>query len=206
MTKRLPGHENNPPRIRTNRPAIKAVATIREIPDDLWQEIKPLLPVPQKRHPVGRKRVPYRMVLNGILYVLGTGCQWKAVPKEYGSGSTCHKRFQEWVQAGVFRHLWQKLLEEYDDLKGIDWEWQIVDTATGPAPLGGSSQAPAPLTAANSEQSAASSPMAMGFRSEGRASSLRPLRLVRCPSEGNYGSSISLIDMGGPETHPAHGG
>jgi transposase len=37
------------------------------------------------------------VVLNGILYVLRTGCHWKAVPKEYGSGSTLHRRFQEWV-------------------------------------------------------------------------------------------------------------
>ena len=164
MTRRIPGHENNLPRVRTKRPTIKAVPTIREIPDDLWQEIEPLLPVPQKRSPVGRKRVPYRKVLNGILYVLRTGCQWKAVPKEYGSGSTCHKRFQEWVRAGVFRRLWTKLLDRYDDLKGIDWEWQIVDTATVPAPLGGSSQAPVLLTAANSEQSGVSSRMGVGYR------------------------------------------
>jgi transposase len=102
--------------------------------------------------------------LNGILYVLRTGCQWKAVPKKYGSGSTCHRRFQEWVRAGVFRQLWEKLLDQYDELKSIDWEWQIVDTATVPAPLGGSSQDPAPLTAANSEQSAASFAMGTGFR------------------------------------------
>jgi transposase len=165
MTKRIPGHENNPPRIRTKRPAVKAIPTIRRIPDDLWQVIEPLLPTVQKRSPVGRKRVPYRTVMDGILYVLQTGCQWKAVPKEYGSGSTCHKRFQEWVRAGVFRQLWTKLLDKYDDLKGIDWEWQIVDSATVPAPLGGSLQATALLTAANSAQNGASSPTGKGYRS-----------------------------------------
>ncbi|HEY6534578.1 MAG TPA: transposase [Candidatus Nitrosocosmicus sp.] len=36
-------------------------------------------------------------MIDGILYVLRTiGCQWKMLPKEYGSGSTCHRRFQEW--------------------------------------------------------------------------------------------------------------
>lgn len=146
------------------RPKVQSVPTIWEIPDDLWQKVEPLLPIPEKANVTGRKRVLYRRVLNGILYVLRTGCQWKAVPPKYGSGSTCHKRFQEWVRAGVFRLLWEKLLDEYDDLKGIDWEWQIVDTATVPAPLGGSSQAPALLTAANSEQSGALSPMGRGFR------------------------------------------
>lgn len=138
MTKRIPGHENNPPRVRAKRPKLQFIPTIWEIPDDLWQDIEPLFPIPQERNLTGRKRVPYRQVLNGILYVLRTGCQWKAVPKTYGSGSTCHRRFQEWVRAGVFRQLWQKLLSRYDDLTGIDWEWQIVDTATVPAPLGGS--------------------------------------------------------------------
>jgi transposase len=44
-----------------------------------------------------RPIVPYRKVIDGILYVLRTGCQWKMLPKEYGSGSTCHhRRFQQW--------------------------------------------------------------------------------------------------------------
>ena len=147
------------------RPKVQSVPTIWEIPDDLWQEVEPLFPVPQERKLTGRKRVSYHQVLNGILYVLRTGCQWKAVPKKYGSGSTCHKRFQEWVRAGVFRQLWEKLLDQYDEMKGIDWAWQIVDTAIVPAPLGGSSPAPAPLTAGNSAPNAASSRMARASRS-----------------------------------------
>ena len=42
-------------------------------------------------------------------------------PKEYGSGSTCHRRFQEWVLSNVFQKLWVRLLEVYDDIKGIKW-------------------------------------------------------------------------------------
>ena len=59
---------------------------------------------------------------DGILYVLRTGCQWKALPSEYGSGFTCHRRFQEWVRIGVFQKLWIKLLEQYDEIRGIEWE------------------------------------------------------------------------------------
>jgi transposase len=44
---------------------------------------------------IGRPIVPYRKVFDGILYILRTGYQWKMLPKEYGSGSTCHRRFQE---------------------------------------------------------------------------------------------------------------
>jgi transposase len=81
--------------------------------------------------------VPRRQVANGIFYVLATGCQWKALPREFGSGSTVHAYFQEWVALGLFEELWREALEEYDDLKGIDWQWQSMDGAMNKSPLGG---------------------------------------------------------------------
>jgi len=78
-----------------------------------------------------------RKVVAGIFYVLRTGCQWKAMPAEFGSGSAIHAYFQDWVRCGVFRKLWQSALEEYDELKGIDWQWQSLDGAMTKAPLGG---------------------------------------------------------------------
>ena len=74
----------------------KYVRTIIRIPDDLWNEIKKYFTRRETReHHIGRPIVPYRKVLDGIMFVLRTGCQWKMLPKEYGSGSTCHRRFQE---------------------------------------------------------------------------------------------------------------
>ena len=63
---------------------------------------------------IGRPIVPYRKVIDGIMFVLRTGCQWKMLPKEYGSGSTCHRRFQEWMQLGIFEKLWTRLLKIYN--------------------------------------------------------------------------------------------
>jgi len=83
---------------------------------------------------------PYRkVVLDGILYVLRTaGCQWKMLPKEYdGSGSTCHRRFQEWMQLGIFDKLWSRLLKLYDNRIGIKWNWQSLDSISIKSPLGG---------------------------------------------------------------------
>lgn len=80
----------------------EAVGAMLRLPDDLWAELVGLLPPPRAPGLPGRPQVPFRQVLDGILYVLRTGCQWKAVPKEFGSGSTCHKRFQEWERAGIF--------------------------------------------------------------------------------------------------------
>ena len=102
--------------------------------DELWEKVKDEIPKRQRdenktyknkpgqgRKPIpprkvlegilyvlpgqGRKPIPPRKVLEGILYVLRTGCQWKAVPKEYGAGSSLHKYFQEWEAVGFFEKL-----------------------------------------------------------------------------------------------------
>jgi len=108
-----------------------------QISDALWERIAPLLPNYKPSCKGGRPRLPLRSVATGILYVLRTGCQWKAMPTQFGSGSAIHAYFQEWVRRGVFQKLWQRALEEYDDLHGIDWEWQSLDGAQTKAPLGG---------------------------------------------------------------------
>lgn len=69
--------------------------TITRIPDDLWTEIKNILSDEQPDNTIGRPVVPYRKVPDGIMVILRTGCQWKMLPKEYGSGSRSHRRFQE---------------------------------------------------------------------------------------------------------------
>jgi transposase len=108
--------------------------------DELWAALQPLLPVHINTHRFGggRPRVADRKCADGIFYVLRTGCQWKALdPTDLCPGSTAHDRFQEWVKAGVFLKLWQIGLEKFDELKGIDWEWQSMDGAMTKAPLGG---------------------------------------------------------------------
>jgi len=110
---------------------------LREIPDDLWELIDAILPPDKPPGTNGRPRVPNRTVLNGILYVLRTGCQWKMVPRQYSSGSTCHLRFQTWVRAGVFERIWRVCLRHYDDLQGIDWRFQSLDGVIVSAPVKG---------------------------------------------------------------------
>ena len=75
------------------------------IPDELWQRMEPLLPKWRKSRKGGRPALPYRQVANGIFYVLRTGCQWKAAPAEFGSGSSLHRYFQKWARLGVFERL-----------------------------------------------------------------------------------------------------
>jgi transposase len=113
------------------------------VSDELWAKLEPLVPArqrareqPYRRKPGGgRKPMPARRVFSAIVYVLRTGCQWKALPREFGSSSAVHKHFQNWHKAGFFLKLWQAGLAEYDGMQGIAWEWQSIDGAMGKAPL-----------------------------------------------------------------------
>jgi transposase len=109
------------------------------IPDELWAEVQPLIP-PGKPHPLGchNPRVADRDAMDAILFVLRTGCQWEALnATDICSKSSAHRRFQEWTEAGVFRDLWNRGLLAYEQLQGIEWEWQALDAAMTKAPLGG---------------------------------------------------------------------
>jgi putative transposase len=108
-------------------------------PDALRERIEPLLP-PRPTHPLGchNPRVPDRRAMDGIFFVLRTGCQWNALNATgICSSSSAHRRFQEWATAGVFVNLWAQGLGEYDALKGLDWSWPAMDGAMTKAPLGG---------------------------------------------------------------------
>jgi transposase len=123
--------------------------TIITIPDKLWDEFKKILPKEKPPKTVGRPIVPFRKVLDGILYVLRTGCQWKMLPREYGSGSVCHRRFQEWNNLVIFKKAWIKLLKIYDKEIGINWTWQSLDSISIKSPLGGPKQETILLIGAN---------------------------------------------------------
>ena len=85
------------------------------VSDALWAEIEPLLPQRARRfrYP-GRKRLPDREALQGILYVLHSGVGWEHLPPElgFGSGWTCWRRMDEWQRAGVWDRLHALLLRE----------------------------------------------------------------------------------------------
>jgi transposase len=111
--------------------------------DELWARIEPLFPVakPRRYRFPGRKPITNRQALTGILFVLKTGIQWEYLPQEMGCGSgmTCWRRLRDWQAAGIWDQLHQVLLEELDDLGGIDWERGAIDSAKSRS-LGGGEQ------------------------------------------------------------------
>ncbi|HEX8905222.1 MAG TPA: IS5 family transposase [Longimicrobiaceae bacterium] len=114
------------------------------VSDELWAKVAPLIPPAPPRPKGGRRRVPDRQIFAAIVYILRTGIQWNALPRELGASSTVHDRFQEWERAGLFQRLWQAGLAEYAELQGIEWRWQALDGAMTKAPFGGAATGPNP--------------------------------------------------------------
>ncbi len=88
---------------------------------------------------IGRPIVPFSKVTDGIRYILRAGCQWNMLPREYSSDSTYHRRFlKEWVQLDIFRKIWVRVLQLYDNKKGIKQKWQqsLLDSISIKSPLG----------------------------------------------------------------------
>src|SRR5215211_2320058 len=114
------------------------MASSVQLTEPFWLLARRLIPKPTKVHRWrgGRPRVPDRRVLAAIIFVLRTGCQWKALDATgLGSGSTAHRRFQEWVRAGLFFRLWRVAARRYDEVRGIDWRWLAVDGCLTKAPM-----------------------------------------------------------------------
>lgn len=103
----------------------------KSLPSDLtdreWLLLVPLLP-PKAR--TGRPRIDDRMVINGILYVLSTGCRWEDLPPErYGSGKTSWDRFMKWRKAGIWNAIAGILLMEMNRKRKINLANAYLDTS-----------------------------------------------------------------------------
>jgi len=114
------------------------------LPEEMWVRLEGLLPKGPRRNrrKGGRPPLDGRRMADAIFYVLRTGIQWKALPRELGSGSSAHRYFQQWQRAGVFERLWASGLLEYDERQHIRWSWQSLDGAMVKAPLGGEKDRP----------------------------------------------------------------
>ena len=100
------------------------------VSDELWELVEPLLPQRQRRsrYP-GRRRLPDREALSGILFVLHTGIPWMHLPQElgFGSGYTCWRRLDEWQRAGVWERLHALLLTRLRAAGEIEWSRAVAD-------------------------------------------------------------------------------
>jgi transposase len=126
------------------------------VSDELWEIVEPLIPKVERRfrYP-GRKRIPDRRVLAGILFVLRTGIPWEDLPQEMGCGSgvTCWRRLAEWQDQGVWARLHEALLARLHAADQIDWQRAAIDSSHVRAVGGASRPARAQWTAENAAPS-----------------------------------------------------
>jgi transposase len=118
------------------------------VSDELWERIEPLLPTVERRFRFpGRRRLPDREALQGILFVLHTGIAWRHLPLElgFGSGSTCYRRLDEWQRAGVWERLHALLLAELRAAGELEWSRAVADSSHVQAKKRGSETGPSPV-------------------------------------------------------------
>jgi putative transposase len=139
---------------RTKR-QVKPLATIWQVNDELWNIIEEILDELDPPATTGRPRTGQREALNGIIYRMRSGVQWNQLPEQFGDDSSVHRTMQRWIAKGVFDRIWAVLIENCQELGGVNWEWQSADGAMGKARFGGIALGPIPPIAANPARNAA---------------------------------------------------
>jgi len=115
-------HQSRPLALLTaaGGPTLLSTDYAEELPDSVWEEIVPLLPLPKPKKKIGRPRMKDRQAMAAIFYLLRTDCPWNALPRHFGPYSTVHGRLQEWKAAGLLAALRQKSLLPYSAREGFD--------------------------------------------------------------------------------------
>jgi transposase len=125
------------------------------VTDELWNEIKPLLPPEPPKPKGGRPRADDRACLVGIIFVLRTGCGWNDIPAELApSGPTCWRRFRDWTGVGLWPCLWRIILRHLGKNDRVDLSRAIIDSASFRAVFGGLTPAQTPRIAAKTAANA----------------------------------------------------
>ncbi len=120
-----------------------------EVVDAVWAAIEPLLPPPDRSHPLGchRPRVADRLCFWGILIRLVTGASWvdiEAILEYRISDTTLRARRDEWIAAGVFDRMKQEALAAFDRIVGLELDDVSIDGSLHKAPYGGEGTGPNP--------------------------------------------------------------
>ncbi len=118
------------------------------VSDELWRIVEPLLPNEPSKARGGRPRIPDRMVLSGIIFVLKSGIPGRMLPRKmgFGSGVTCWRRLRDWQKAGVWHHLHRALLDRLGTSGKVDWTRASLDSMSVPAKRGAKRSGQTPPT------------------------------------------------------------
>jgi len=129
-----------------------------DLTDAEWGLIAPL--IPPAKHGGRRREVNVREVANAIFYVLSTGCQWQALPKDLPPKSTAHLYFSLWDWDGTLERIHHELYVEIREREGREASptAAVIDSQTGKA-----AQKGAPRSTRRGSMRARRSPDASGI-------------------------------------------
>jgi len=100
-------------RSRYNRDALRYPS---DLTDHEWELLRPL--IPPAKHGGRPRKVDIREIINGLLYILGTGCQWRHIPKDLPPRSTLYEYFQRFDWDGTLLHINHALYVQCRELVG----------------------------------------------------------------------------------------
>lgn len=82
-----------------------------DLSDEQWEILEPIL-VEQRKGPGKPMQLALRAVVNGILYVLRTGCQWAYLPHEYPNFNSVYYHYNKWSGQGTWERINTRLREQ----------------------------------------------------------------------------------------------
>ena len=108
-----------------------------ELTDEQWNILESFFkPKDLERGFNGRPRHNARSVLEGILWILRTGAQWRDLPNRFPSYQTCHRRFQEWIRNGLMEQILESLADDLEKRGGLDLTETFIDGSFAAAKKG----------------------------------------------------------------------
>ena len=96
--------------------------------DREWNSIRVFLPEERPKKP-GRPWMPHRQIIDGILWVLRTGCVWADVPRDFGKSKTIYNRFRRWTREGLWEQIFENLIRHRDASGKINRSLWCVDSS-----------------------------------------------------------------------------
>jgi transposase len=87
-----------------------------DMTDEEWAHVAPL--IPKAKRGGNRRHVKEREIVNGLMYILATGCQWRAIPKDLPARSTLHDYFDLWIYDGTLDRIHHALYVECREQAG----------------------------------------------------------------------------------------
>ena len=107
-----------------------------EVSDEQWAAVAAVLQPRVRADHRGRPWQETRSVLNGVLWVLGSGAQWRELPTKYPPFQTCHRRFQQWVRSGKLEEALKILARHLHERGKLNLEEAFVDATFAGAKKG----------------------------------------------------------------------